>query len=75
MAILRKNGYLCAECRKYGIRKDARYVHHIVPYDERPDLALEPGNLVPLCAACHNRMHPEKIRIASAARKERNRYF
>lgn len=29
-------------------------VHHVIPYSKRPDLELDPGNLVTLCAdPCH----------------------
>lgn len=38
----------------------ATMVHHIKPRKERPDLALQINNLQSLCAACHNRLHPEK---------------
>ena len=44
-----------------GVRpRDATIVHHIIPRDERPDLALEIDNLRSLCDACHNKRHPEK---------------
>lgn len=40
----------CAAC---GRRKDLE-VHHIIPFHERPDLELDDGNLVTLCAdPCH----------------------
>ena len=28
--------------------------------DEYPELAFESSNLISLCAACHNKRHPEK---------------
>jgi 5-methylcytosine-specific restriction enzyme A len=28
-------------------------VHHIEPFHVRPDLELEPSNLIPLCKHCH----------------------
>lgn len=58
--ILRRDGYMCRECRRYGRNRAATTVHHIVPYEERPDLALTDNNLISLCAACHNKKHPEK---------------
>lgn len=68
--ILLRDGYLCAECKRYG-RKDkngqpvrAVLVHHIREYEDAPELALVDSNLVSLCAACHNRAHPDR-----AARK------
>ena len=47
-AILRRDGYLCQECKRYG------------HYDEHPELALDDGNLISLCEGCHNKMHPER---------------
>lgn len=65
-AILRRDKYLCVECRRYG-RKDrnglpvrAQLVHHIVEYEDAPELGLVDSNLKSLCAACHNRAHPER---------------
>ena len=31
-------------------------VHHVIPLIERPDLALDPDNLRPLCLACHHKV-------------------
>lgn len=58
--ILRRDGYMCQRCKRYGRRVEATTVHHIEHYDERPDLALVDSNLISLCAACHNKQHPEK---------------
>ena len=58
--ILRRDGYMCQRCKRYGRRVEATTVHHIEHYDERPDLALVDSNLISLCAACHNKAHPEK---------------
>ena len=58
--ILRRDGYLCRECRRYGKARQATTVHHIEHVEDRPDLALVDSNLVSLCSACHNKMHPEK---------------
>ena len=35
-------------------------VHHIIPLEERPDLALDMDNLASSCDICHNQEHPEK---------------
>jgi len=59
-AILRRDGYMCVECRKYGRRRDATVVHHILELEEHPELALNDKNLISLCDSCHNKMHPEK---------------
>ena len=59
-AILRRDGYLCQECKKYGRRREAVTVHHIKHAETHPELAYTDSNLVSLCNACHNKMHPEK---------------
>ena len=56
-AILRRDEYLCRECRRYGRTTPATTVHHVHPIEERPDLALDLRNLISLCDACHNKMH------------------
>lgn len=58
--ILRRDRYLCQDCKRYGRRVDATEVHHIKHADEYPELAFKASNLVSLCAACHNKRHPEK---------------
>lgn len=58
--ILRRDNYLCTECRKYGRKRQATTVHHIKHADEYPELAYNNDNLTSLCAACHNKEHPEK---------------
>ena len=64
--ILRRDGYKCRECRRYGRNREATEVHHIKHVDEWPELAYKDENLVSLCHGCHNKMHPEK---AIAARR------
>lgn len=58
--ILQRDGYLCLECKKYGRNNEAKIVHHIQEVDEHPELKFTNNNLVSLCAACHNKQHPEK---------------
>ena len=43
----------------------ADMVHHVIPVEERPDLALNLSNLRSLCNECHNKEHPEKGRQAT----------
>lgn len=59
-AILRRDGYQCVECRKYGRIREATRVHHIKHLEDYPELALADSNLESLCAECHNKKHPEK---------------
>lgn len=58
--ILRRDGYLCQRCKRYGKQVQAVTVHHIKHTDEHPELAYINDNLVSLCNACHNKEHPEK---------------
>lgn len=58
--ILHRDQYLCQQCKKYGINKEAKIVHHIIEMEDQPELKLTNKNLVSVCAACHNRLHPEK---------------
>lgn len=67
-AALNRDGGMCCDCMdRYrsgmGVRPNrATMVHHIIPIDERPDLALSLKNLRSLCETCHNKRHPEKGR-------------
>ena len=60
-ATLKRDGYQCQECKRYGKTEAATTVHHIIPllwcliHDK--SLALNPLNLVSLCSKCHNKMH------------------
>lgn len=55
--ILRRDEYLCQECKRYGRSASANTVHHIYPLEEYPHLAFVSDNLISLCAVCHERMH------------------
>lgn len=59
-AILRRDKYLCQECKRYGRTREAQTVHHIKHLEDNPELAFEDSNLISLCFACHNKVHPEK---------------
>lgn len=67
-AVLRRDGYQCRRCRRYGKLRQATTVHHIKHLDEYPELALDPDNLISVCTACHEALHPEKT-------AERNRNY
>lgn len=58
--ILRRDGYKCQWCKRYGKNVEATTVHHIKHADEYPELEFEDSNLISLCASCHNKAHPEK---------------
>lgn len=44
---------LCLMCNLIGIVRPATTRHHIHPRSERPDLRLEPTNIMDLCKRCH----------------------
>lgn len=58
--ILRRDGYMCQICKRYGRMREATEVHHIQHLEDRPDLAFNNDNLISLCRSCHNAQHPEK---------------
>lgn len=58
--ILKRDGYLCQECKKYGRHTEAKIVHHIIEVEDQPELKMKNNNLVSICASCHNKVHPEK---------------
>ena len=54
--------YLCAYCLAHGkITYSELEVHHIVPIEERPDLAYEEDNLITLCEKDHEAAEKGKI--------------
>jgi 5-methylcytosine-specific restriction endonuclease McrA len=59
-AILRRDKYQCQICKRYGKITEAKEVHHIKHFEDYPELATDPDNLISLCRACHNACHPEK---------------
>ena len=61
-AVLRRDGYICQDCKRYGRKTPATLVHHVIPFAEDAARALDEKNLVSLCEACHNRRHPERAK-------------
>lgn len=55
--IKRRDDYLCQECKRLGITREAEMVHHINPVEIHPEKFLENENLISLCNACHEKMH------------------
>lgn len=55
--VLRRDDYMCRECRRYGKTTAATTVHHVYPREQYPELRYSANNLISLCAACHNAMH------------------
>ena len=55
--ILRRDEYLCQECKRYGKSTPATTIHHVIPLEQRPDLGYTNQNLLSLCAKCHDAFH------------------
>lgn len=55
--ILKRDKYLCRECRKYGKNIDADTVHHINPAETFTQYIFKEWNLISLCRTCHGKMH------------------
>lgn len=51
---------LCGRCLEQGRLEQATVVHHRVELRADRSLALDPGNLESLCAACHGRLHASR---------------
>ena len=56
-SILRRDGYMCQECKRYGKHIEGQHVHHILPREDFPQYQYSTWNLTTLCTNCHNKMH------------------
>lgn len=56
-AILRRDGYICQESKRYGRIVQANTVHHIFPREQYPEYTWMPWNLISLSSERHNEMH------------------
>ena len=56
-AVLRRDGYVCQESRRYGKRVAATTVHHVFPREAFPEYQWEPWNLISLAGDVHDQMH------------------
>ena len=59
---LKRDHGMCQRCRREGWYTKATTVHHLKHLRDAPELALTMENLESLCAACHEREHPERHR-------------
>lgn len=55
--VIREHHGECQMCRKAKRLTRATLAHHILYLRDRPDLAYERSNLMPLCHDCHERIH------------------
>ena len=74
-AVLSLDHWECVRCRSRGRYSRAVLVHHVQHLTDRPDLALsifDPATgqrqLVSVCKACHEELHPESLRETPAAK-------
>ena len=56
-SVLRRDGYICQRCKRYGRMRGAAHVHHINPLESYPEYATARWNLISLCLQCHNSLH------------------
>ena len=56
-SVLRRDGYLCQESKRYGKMVAASVVHHIFPREDYPEYEYEPWNLIGLSSKAHDEMH------------------
>ena len=54
---LRRDGYICRECLRFGKTVEATTVHHVKPAAQNPELKYDSKNLYSCCANCHNTFH------------------
>lgn len=64
--ILKRDGYLCQESKRYGVTAEATTVHHIWPLEDYPAYAFADWNLISLCGEKHNQMHDRTTRQLTA---------
>ena len=68
--ILKLEGYMCQESKRYGKRIDANVVHHIFPSDDYPEYQWCDWNLISLSNTMHNSMHDRTTNKLTALGEE-----
>ena len=62
--IMKRDGYLCQDCKARGKITPAEEVHHIIELTPNnindASITLNPDNLVSLCRECHRQRHTGK---------------
>lgn len=48
---------ICELCKKNGIIRQAKEIHHIIPIETDWSKRLDYDNLLALCSDCHNLQH------------------
>lgn len=67
--ILKRDGYKCQECARYGRQRQGAHVHHVYPVEFYPEEAYNSCNLITLCRQCHNKMHDRETHGLTATGK------
>lgn len=63
---------LCENCKKKGIVRAGREVHHIIPIEQDYSKRLDIDNLVLLCPSCHQEMHNRDSQLQKFLREWEN---
>lgn len=63
---LKRDGYLCRNCRRYGRLVEATTAHHAWPVEDWPEYSTCRWNLIALCDGCHELMHDRLTRRLTA---------
>ena len=74
-AILARDNYQCQICKRYGKLKQAVIVHHKKEIADFPEASLDNDNLISVCRACHNRLHPDKSNAMNETKWKRRYDF
>lgn len=54
--VMKRDGYKCRECTRYGTTRKAETVYHIYPLEHYPQYSLTDINLLSLCNSCRSKM-------------------
>ena len=65
---LQRDNYLCQSCLRQGRTTVATEVHHIIPLEQRRDLALSIDNLMSLCHECHEATKRARVEAPAGVR-------
>lgn len=60
VVILKRDYYLCQECKRRGLVAKGNIVHHITEAREDLSKFWNEDNLETICQACHNAEHPDR---------------
>ena len=74
--IVERDNNECQPCKDRGrVVINNLAVHHIEPLEFKPDRALDPNNLITVCASCHNFIHERTFGFTSKKSKWDDEYW